>query len=209
MKYKLLLLSAFLLVAACGPTHQVTRVEQLTSTSDAPYRNILVISLFKSFDGRRYFEEEIVKELAKLGVTAVASTSLMNTKVPATRETFLAMVEDLGSDAALVTQLVSFESEAKMKTMRPEGSYNYAPTYYFNVWNVEQVEYVEPEGLNLEHVLRLATQVFSTSKLEAVWAMETKTDLVSAFDNRKDISFINKEARSIVTQVSRAGLLAR
>lgn len=204
-----LVLSAFLVLTACGPTQQVTHVGKVAPTADAPYSDFLVISLFKSFDARRYLEQELVKELSKQGISAVASTSLMNTKTPATRETFVAMVQDLGVDGVLVTQLVSFESEAKMKTMRPKASYNYSPTYYWNVWNVEQTEYIEPQGLNLKHVIRLATQVFSASQLEAVWAMETKTDLVSAFDNRNDISFINKEARSIVSQVSRAGLLAR
>ena len=208
MIHRILVLSACLALTACGPTHQVTRVQELSATADAPYGNFLIISLFKSFDGRRYFEEELVRELAERGVSAVASTSLMNTKTPVTRETFLAMVKDLGSDGVLVTQLVSFESEAKMKTMRPKGSYNYAPTYYYNVWNVEQTEYIEPEGLDLKHVLRLATQVFSASKLEAVWAMESQTNFVSQSDRRKDMSFVSKEVRSIVSQLSRAGLLS-
>ena len=208
MIHRILILSACLALAACGPTHQVTRVQEVSATADAPYGNFLIISLFKSFDGRRYFEEELVRELAEHGITAVPSTSLMNTKTPVTRETFLAMVKDLGSDAVLVTQLLSFESEAKMKTMRPEGSYNYSSTAYFNVWNVEQTEYTEPQGLNLKHVLRLATQVFSASQLEAVWAMESQADFVSVSDKRKDMSFVTREVRSIVSQLSRAGLLS-
>jgi hypothetical protein len=48
-------------------------------------QKILVITLFSSFDSRRYLEDEVVRHLAELGTDAVASTSMMNTKTPVTR----------------------------------------------------------------------------------------------------------------------------
>ena len=200
-------LSACLALTACAST-QVTQVKALSTDADAPYENLLVISLFKSFDARRILEKELVKTLEERGVTAVASTSRMDTRTPVTRETFLAMVEDLGSDAVLVTQLVSLDSQAKLKDMRPESTYNLRQTYYFNVWNVELTEYAEPQGLDLEHSLRLSTQVYSAKQLEAVWAIESQTKIVSAFDRRGDLSFVSDEARAIVSQLSRGGLLS-
>ena len=132
----------------------------------------------------------------------------MNTRTPVTRETFLAMVDDLGSDAVLVTQLVSLDTQTKLKDMRPESTYNIRQTYYFNVWDVELTEYTEPQGLNLEHTLRLATQVYSAARKEPVWAIESQTEIVSAFDRRGDPSFVRDEARTIVSQLSRGGLLS-
>ena len=49
-------------LGACAGT-TVTRVQELSESADAPYDNVLVISLFKSFDARRYLEDAIVKEL--------------------------------------------------------------------------------------------------------------------------------------------------
>jgi hypothetical protein len=194
-------------MAACAST-QVTQVKLLSADADAPYGNLLVISLFKSFDARRYLEKEIVQQLEAKGVNAVASTSRMDTRTPVTRKTFLAMVEDLDSDAVLVTQLVSLESQARFKDMRPESTYNVRQTYYYNVWNVELTEYAEPQGLDLKHSLRLATQVYSAKQLEAVWAIESQTEIVSAFDRRGDLSFVADEARAIVSHLSRDGLLS-
>lgn len=209
MNHRLLTIGAALFLAACSAGPQVTTVQPLSKTADAPYDNVLVISLFKSFDMRRLLEKEIVKQLEANGVTAVASTSLMDTRTPVTRQTFLAMVDSLDSDAVLVTQLANLESKGKMKDMNPEATYNFRPTYYYNVWSVEQTEYIEPQGLELTHNIVIATQLFSVRDLEPVWAIESKSKIVMAYDKRGDVSVVEDEARSIVSHLSRDGLLAR
>jgi len=203
----IMLLSAVLALCACAGT-QVTRVQPLSETADAPYGNVLVVSLFKSFDARRYLEKDIVKQLEARGVNAVASTSLMDSRTPATRDTFLAMVKKLDSDAVLVTQPVSLDTKAKLKDMSPEATYNIRSTHYFNVWSVEQTEYVEPQGLHLTHDIVLATQLYSVRNQEPVWAIESKTKVVQAFDQRGDVSAIAAEAKSIVSHLSKDDLLA-
>lgn len=208
MTHRLLLVGTALFLAACSTGPQVTRVQDLSETADAPYDNVLVISLFKSFDVRRYLEKDIVKELEARGLRAVASTSLMDTRTPVTRQTFLSMVDSLDSDAVLVTQLANLESKGKMKDMNPEVSYNVRPTYYYNVWSVDQVEYTEPQGLELTHNLVLATQLYSVRDLKPVWAIESKTKIVMAYDKRGDVSVITEEAKAIVRHLSTDGLLA-
>ncbi len=203
----ILLLGAVTVLAACaGP--QVTQTQALSEKADAPYGNVLVISLFNSFDARRYLEKDIVRELESRGVRAVASTSLMDTRTPVTRQTFLGMVDSLNSDAVLLTQLVSAQSAAKMKDMNPQTTRNIRPTDYYDVWSVEVTEYVEPQGLELTHDIVLATQMFSVRDLQPVWAIESKTKIVQAFDQRGDLSVITTEAKSIVSHLSRDGLLA-
>jgi len=96
-----LLVGLSIVVAACSGTPHVTTTQKLSQAADAPYDNLLVVSLFESFDMRGYLEKEIVKSLSGRGVNAVRSTSLMDSRTPATRETFLAMVEELDSDAVL------------------------------------------------------------------------------------------------------------
>ena len=201
------LLSALLVLSACAGK-QVTRVQPLSETADAPYNNVLVIALFKSFDTRRYFEKDVVKQLAERGVKAVASTSLMDTRTPVTRQTFQAMVDSQGSDAVLVTQLVSLDTKAKMKDARAKSTYNVRPTYYYNVWGVELTEYVEPQQMQLNHSIALATQLYSAAKQEPVWGIESNTELSMNYDERGDISVITKEAKVIANYLSRDGLLA-
>ncbi len=208
MIFRILIIATALFLAACSAGPQVTRVQDLSETADAPYDNVLVVSLFELFDMRRYFEDYIVEELESRGVRAVASTSLMNTKTPVSRQTFLSMVESLDSDAVLVTQLVNARSTGKMVDMNPEVTYKASPSYYYNVWNVEQAEYIEPQGLEFTHNIVLATQLFSVRDLKPVWAIESKSKIVMAFDKRGDISVIADEAKAIANHLSRDGLLA-
>jgi len=203
----LLFIATFILTAACaGP--QITRVQPLSDTADAPYDNVLVISMFESFDMRRYLEGELVRELKERGITAVASTSMMDTKTPVTRQTFLDMVEARGSDAVLVTKLANLDTSAKTKDASPEATRIFRPTYYYNVWSVELTEFVGPQDVEFTHTVVLSTQLYSVSEQGPVWAIDSKTKLARDYQNRGDTTFITDEAKAIVSYLSRDGLLA-
>ncbi|MDH3990272.1 MAG: hypothetical protein OEV34_14130, partial [Gammaproteobacteria bacterium] len=168
---------------------------------------ILVIALFESYDARVYLEKEIVKQLSERGVTAVASTSKMTPKVAANRETFLAMVDELDSDAVLVTRLVTHDADVKVKDMRPESTYNVRSTYYYNVWEVELKEYVQPQYMEFKHLIVLATQLYSASTREPVWAIESTSKIADTFDRPGGATIIRDEAKAITSHLSRDGAL--
>ena len=208
MTKKILLLATVVALSSCAAGSKVTTVQNLEESADAPYENILVVSLFESFDSRRYLEKEIVAQLSQLGVNAVASTSKMDTRTPVTRKTFADMAIEANSDAVLVTQLVSLNTGAKMQGVSPESTYNIRPTYYFNVWGVELTEYVEPQSMELSHALVLATQLYSVRNKEPVWAIESSSKIIQDYDHRQDYSVFVNEAKAIGSQMSRDGLLA-
>jgi hypothetical protein len=208
VKKTFLLVSAALFLAACaGP--QVTRTQPLEKSADVPYDNVLVVSLFSSFDLRRYLEREIVKQLEARGVKAVASTSLIDVKTPLNRDSVLEAVSQAGSDAVLVTQLLDGESSFKARNRRPESTYNIRPTYYYNVWNVELTEYSEPKGLEAQHELTMATQVFSVSTKQPIWTIETTSKLKRNIDQQFSGTSVMDEAKAIAGAMARDGLLAR
>ena len=203
----LLVTGILILTAACaGP--QITRVQPLSDTADVPYDNVLVISMFDSFDMRRYLEGELVKQLRGKGVTAVASTSMMDTRTPVIRQTFLDMVEAHGSDAVLITTLANLDTSAKRKDASPESTHIFRPTYYYNVWSVELTEFVGPQDIEFTHSIVLSTQLYSVSMQSPVWAIESKTELARDYQNRGDTTVIANEAKAIVGYLSRDGLLA-
>lgn len=195
------------LLAACGGT-QTTVTHPLEATADAPYKKILVVTLFSSFDARRYLEQEIVDSLGKQGVTAIRSTSMMDTTTPVNRQTFLDMIDEVGADALLLTQLTQHDMERSKQAARPQATYNYWPTYYYNVFEVQLTEYVEPPRLNLEHSLVLATQVFSVASKTAVWGMESRSKFVENQEDRLDYNVFVKEAQAIVKSLSHSGLVS-
>ena len=208
MKKSILFVVLALLVSACaGP--QVTRTQPLAESADAPYDNVLVVTLFDSFDMRRFLEKEIVKQLEARGIKAVASTSMIDVKTPLNRDTVLEAVGKANSDAVLVTQLLDAQTTSKFRDRRPESTYNIRPTYYYNVWNVELTEYSEPPGLEAKHEILMATQVFSVSTKEPVWTIETRSMLKRDVNMQFSGTSIADEAKAIAGAMAKDGLLAR
>ena len=204
------LLGAMAVIAACSTGPQVTRTLSVPKSADTPYENILVVALFSKFDSRRRLEREVVKNLAALGVKAIDSTSMMDAQTPMTKQTYLAMLDKLGSDAVLVTQLADIQSEAAMKdSASPSTGYNVYPTYYFNVWEVEIQEYVEPQSLNVKTSIVVSTELYSVLRREAVWAIQSKSKFAEIAGSGGHFEIFLDEAEAIVKRLSRDGLIAR
>jgi hypothetical protein len=198
---------------ACAPSYagsRITRTQDVSASADTPYQNILVIALFSKFDSRRRLEKAVVNELSERGSHGVASTSLMDTKTPVTRETFRAMLEKLDSDAVLVTQLVDIESQARMtESASPEASLKVRPTYYFNVWEVQIREYAEPQSLEIKSSYVLATQLYSVLSQDAVWAIESESKIVESGGAAENYLVFLDEGKAIVKYLWKDRLIAR
>lgn len=196
-------------LTACASRPSVSVSQPLMADADAPYQKTLVVALFASFDARRYLEKEIVSRLEQQGVTAVRSTSMMDTTTPVTAATFVDMVNEIDADSVLVTQLTAYETAVSAKDARPESTWNYRPTYYYNVFEVELTEYVEPKIVNLEHDLLLATQMFSASARKPVWGIDSHTRFTEEIDRGFDYGIFEREADAIVARLVRDGVVAR
>ncbi len=205
----LLLFGMVAVLAACSTGPQITRTQEVPESADTPYKNILVITLLSKFDSRRYLEQEVVSQLSALGTSAVASTSMMNTKTPMIRDTFMQMVEKIDADAVLVTQLSSLRSEGTVVDMSPEATLNLRPTGYWNVFSVDLTEYVEPQAVDFKHSLVLRTELYSVRTQETVWGIESKSEFNVGFDQFKDYTIIVNEAEAIAKYLSRDGLIAK
>lgn len=208
MKQPVLLVCVTLFLAACTAP-SITRTQPLSESADAPYNDVLVVTFFDSFDVRRNFEGEIVKQLQARGIEAVASTSMMTTKTPVNRETVLALVDELDADSVLVSQLVHLDTASKVRNSRAEATYNVRPTYYYNVWNVELTEYESPPGLELKHTFTMAIEMFSASSQTSVWAIETTSKISRDINQQTSGTTAEDEAKGIVHALSRDGVIAK
>ena len=198
-----------LLLAACAAGPQTEVTQPLVAGSDAPYRKVLVVALFSSFEARRYLETEIVTALTAQGVDAIRSTAMMDTKTPVVPQTFIDMVRETGADGVLLTQLTSLDVDSEAKAARPRATYNYWPTYYWNVFEVELTEYVAPPRINMEHDLVLATQMFSVASREPVWGMDSRSQFTRIAEEGLDYQIFVREAEGIVRNLRRDGVIGR
>lgn len=204
------LIGLAVLLSACASGSKVTRVQAVADSAETPYKKILVIGLFEAYDSRRYLEKELVTKLVQRGTGAVASTSMMDSKTPVTRATFLAMVDEIGADAVVVTQLASLNVDTKVKDANPQATYNIRATQYYNVWGVELTEYVAPQGVQYDTDVALATQIFSVNDKKPVWAIESEFRIVQKINESMwDYKVFVEQADVIAQHMSSDGLIAR
>jgi len=196
-------------LASCSAGTQVTRVQDVAANADTPYRKILAIALFDSFDNRRELERALAAELEQRDVETVLSTSKMDTRTPKSRRTFVSMAEETGVDAILVVHLANVEAEFKVKTMNPQSTYNVRPTWYYNLWSVELTEYIEPKALEIDNRLVLATELYSVRNRDLVWAIESRFEIVEGIDFLWDRRAFGEQAAVIARHLSRDGLIRR
>ncbi|HEX7061239.1 MAG TPA: hypothetical protein VF200_04665 [Woeseiaceae bacterium] len=195
-------------LAGCAAGPEVIRLSD-APPGGGPYGKILVVSLFESFDMRRYLETELVSQLSEQGIEAVASTSMMDSKTPVNRRTFVDMVDKTGADSVLLTQPVDLETTAKKTTpASPQASYNFRPTYYYNVFSVELTEYAEPPGIRLEHDVTLLVELIGVDTREPVWAIQTRSRVVWKADMERDYSAYIDEAKTITREMAKDGVIA-
>lgn len=205
----MVLASLAMVLSACSTMPSVTKIQKLPDTADAPYDNILVIALLASYTSRKGLERQVVSQLAERGTKSVASTSMMKTTTPMTKENYLAMIDEIGADAVLISRLVDLQTGVAIQDASPEATYNIRPTYYFNVWDVNLTEYIEPPFVGIEGTYVLATQVYSVSIRDAVWAIESTADFEQDISVPRPYLVYLDEATSIVHHLSRDGVIAK
>lgn len=202
-------LGIFLATAAGAARPQVKRVQKLSDESGAPFHNILVVALFSDFDARKLLEKRVVALLAERGTKAMASTLMMDTRTPTTKETYIAMVDSTGADSLLVTHFIDGESHIDVKDANPQTTVEIRPTYYFNVWDVNVTEYVEPQFVFQEGTVLLATQMLSVEKRDVVWAIESKLKYKHEAGVPRPYDAYDEEAASIVKHLAKDKLIAK
>ena len=205
-----LLIGISAVLSACSTGPQITRIQDVPKSADTPYENILVVALLEAYESRKRLERAVVDRLSKFGVEAVASTSLMKTTTPMTKQTYLAMVEKLDPDALLVSQLMDSKSKVSMKSSAsPEATYNVRPTYYFNVWEVELTEYREPKSLEFDGSYVLMTELFSVADQQKVWEIESKAKIAGKAGIAENYMVFLDEGKAIVNFMLKDGLIDR
>lgn len=145
-------------------------------TYDGHPHKILVLGVAKTPENRAVFEDAFVSELKARGVDAVASRTLLpETKqrdVPSITE----KMEELGSDAVLVTRLVAHRDAQ----IHAPGT-AFQPPIYYDTWHdffgySYQALYM-PEALADEDFALLETNVYDAQNKNLVWAGTSATEM--------------------------------
>ena len=107
--YIVLALTVF--IASCANT-KVTE-SWIDTERNKTYSHLMIIGISDSQQTRQIYEKHFVSELKKVGVTATASYTLINSKQKMNRETVIKAIQGTDIDSVIVSYLVSSEVEVK------------------------------------------------------------------------------------------------
>ncbi len=188
-------------LAACTSTALVDKWQD-ESFKGPPLQKLLVVAIHKSDGRRRIIEDTMVSALAKHGVSATASYTLLTDAVPE-RSAISAAAVNAGYDGVLVTHQLDQRAQSRYTP----GTTSYVPVIvptldgkYAEYWQtIYQPGYNEVETLT-----DYQSDVFtSAAGGKLIWTGTTRSlDLSSAQALSSDIS------RRIVPELVRFGALA-
>ncbi len=169
------------------------------------FKNVLVLAVNGRASARADFEDRMVKEITRPGVTVVPSYSLMPRPdaTPINPNDVRGYVHDLKFDAIVVSRMVKHE---KKETVVEADDFPFAPyygTFYGYYGAVAPIVY-DPSYLRTDTEAQVETNLYSTAKPdgELVWSGTTDT-----VDPRSTTSAIDGIVKLLVEQFEKDKLI--
>jgi hypothetical protein len=169
------------------------------------FKNVLVLAMNGKALARADFEDRMVKEMTRPGVTVVQSYTLMPrpNATPINPEDLRGYVHDLKFDAIIVSRLVKFEKKTTEVDPGDFPFYPYYGTFYGYYGAVAPIVY-DPSYLETETDIQVETNFYSTAKPdgELVWSGTTDTS-----DPRNETSAVDGIVKVLVKAFEKEKLI--
>jgi len=206
-KFRIYLLVAAIGVAASGLEAGSKLVFSWKNANYAGggFKNILVLAMNGRASGRADFEDRMVKEMSRPGVTVVQSYTLMPRPdgTPINLDDIRGYVHDLKFDAIVVSRMIRIE---KKTTYVPGDDFPFDPYYgtFYGYYGAVAPMVYDPGYLRTDTKAQIETNFYSTSKPdgELIWSGTTDT-----VDPRSATGAINGIVKILVKQFDKDKLI--
>ena len=169
------------------------------------FKNILVLTINGRASARADFEDRMVKEMSRPGVTVVQSYTLMPRPdaTPINMGDLRGYVHDLKFDSIVVSRLVKLDKKVTEVQSAEFPFYPYYGTFYGYYGAVAPIVY-DPDYLRTDTEAQVETNFYSTAKPdgELVWSGTTDT-----VDPRSTTSAIDGIVKLLVKQFEKDKLI--
>lgn len=169
------------------------------------FKNVLVLAMNGKAEARADFEDRMVKEITRPGLTVTQSYTLMPrpNATPINLDDLRGYVHDLKFDAIIVSRLVKFEKRVTEVQADDFPFYPYYGTFYGYYGAVAPIVY-DPTYLQTETDIQVETNVYSTAKPdgELVWSGTTDTS-----DPRSETSAVDGIVKALVKGLEKDKLI--
>ncbi len=195
-------IAALVVAAGCAPATDVTKLYHDPDAGASPYRRILVVGIAAQADQRRWMEDLLTARLAARDVAAVPAYTRLGFSPVLLQDDIDAAAAATGSDAILVTHLVSASEEVEVVEGRTDVSVQCRggnPLEYF-LYDYEEIR--EPDSVSIAREVIIVTNLYDVRSETRVWTIQSTCFEKSAFE-----AILDDEARAIVEQLRRDRLI--
>jgi hypothetical protein len=191
-----------LLASGCAAQTKVEKLYQHDDAGRLSYERILVVGIAGDASGRRQMEDLVTEELANVIESAVPAYSRVGVTPSVTQDAIDIAAEATGSDAILVTHIVSVSTMAEVHEGRVDirsecrgGN----PADYF-LYDHEELR--EPDSVTFAHEVVVVSNLYEASTGTRLWTIQS-----TCVDKANLDSAMRDEAKAIVRQLLRDGLI--
>ncbi len=200
----IMLASLSILLAACTASTRVAKTYSDDAYANSSFSNFLVIGVAGNYNARAQFERTVVSGLRAEGASASAYYSVVQGNEPISRDAVLGAVQSGSFDAVLVTRVIGQQTDVEVKSGSAGAKATTIGGRPINFFRYNYEELNEPQSINFNMTVVLATELFSSADEKMIWAIE------SSSTNAASVGvLIDNTAASIVSRLRRDGLISR
>ena len=187
---------AAMLIAGCAQQTEVVKLYDNTAAQDRQYEKFFVVGLAGDSDTRRRLEDLITGQLRAAGAGAVPGYTETGPQTTLLQDEINEAARRSGSDAILVTHIVSVDTTADKQTGRVDilsECRGGDPADYF-LYDYDELK--EPDTVRLAHTVVAVTNLYDAGAGERVWSIQS-----TCFDKATMPEVFLEEAEAIARQL--------
>ena len=198
------LISSTLVLAACASSGRVVSTFEGPAYQGPEFRNLLVIGIADSYNGRATFERTLAQEISEGSAQATASYTLLDKDAPIDRPTVEKLVDEGDFDAVLITRALNRDFTSKSATGAPSAQAKRKDGSAANLFRYDYEELNEPATLSMELNIVIGSELFSAASREKVWSIEAD------ISDQASIGVLVIDASNVITsRLKKDGLIPK
>jgi len=174
LDFRCILIAALVfLLCACARQTELLKLYEDSSIGERQYERIFVVGIAGDSETRRRLEDLISEDLGRAGVDAVSAYTITGTKTVLLQDEIDAAARKSGSDAIIITHIVSVDTRAERQAGRSDivaECRRGDPADYF-LYDYKELK--EPDTVRLAHTVVAVTNLYETAEGRRMWTIQS------------------------------------
>jgi hypothetical protein len=193
-----------LFAAGCATQTDVEKLYQHADAGRQSYERVLVVGIAADASGRRQMEDLVTAELVKVVESAVPAYSRVGVTPTVTQDAIDMAAEATGSDAILVTHIVSVSTTGEVRQGRVDIRSECRGGNPADYFLYDHKELREPDSVTFAHEVIVVSNLYDVGSGTRLWTIQS-----TCVDKADLDSVMRQEAKAIVGQLRRDGLIGQ